>query len=154
MSCPLKSFPGCAPYIHPASSFRIDRILLPFFWRSRWQPMASSLVMGAKEPHWEEGCALPPVISCVKVLVAQSGPTFCDPMDYSPPGFCVHGILQERILGWIAIPFSRGSSPPRSGTQISCIADRFFTVRAIREAPTKLIMSYCFWPTKVAISYN
>ena len=45
----------------------------------------------------------------VKVLVAQSCPTLCDPMDCSPPG-SVHGILQARILEWVAIPFSRGSS--------------------------------------------
>ena len=46
----------------------------------------------------------------VKVLVAQSCPTLCDPMDCSPPGSSVHGILQARILEWVAIPFSRGSS--------------------------------------------
>ena len=49
----------------------------------------------------------------MSVLVAQC-PTLCDPMDYSRPGFSVHGILQERILEWIAIPFSRGSSRPRA----------------------------------------
>ena len=43
------------------------------------------------------------------VLVAQC-PTLCDPMDYSRPGSSVHGILQERILEWMAVPFSRGSS--------------------------------------------
>ena len=47
------------------------------------------------------------------VLVAQSCPTRCDPMDCGPPGSSVHGILQARILEWIAIPFSRGSSRPR-----------------------------------------
>ena len=47
------------------------------------------------------------------VLVAWSCPTLCDPMDCSPPGFSVHGILQARILEWIAIPFSRGTSQPR-----------------------------------------
>ena len=46
----------------------------------------------------------------VKVLVTQSCPTFCDLMDYSPAGFSVHGIFQARILEWVAIPFSRGSS--------------------------------------------
>ena len=46
----------------------------------------------------------------VKVLVAQLCLTLCDPMDCSPPGSSVHGILQARILEWIAIPFSRGSS--------------------------------------------
>ena len=44
----------------------------------------------------------------LKVLVAQSYPTFCDPMDYSPPGFSVHGLLQARILEWVAISSSRG----------------------------------------------
>ena len=46
----------------------------------------------------------------VKVLVAQSGPTLCDSMDYKPPGSSVHGILQTRILEWVAISFSRASS--------------------------------------------
>ena len=46
----------------------------------------------------------------VKVLVAQSCPILCDPMDCSLPGFSVHGILQARILEWVAIPFSRGFS--------------------------------------------
>ena len=49
----------------------------------------------------------------VKVLVAQLCLMFCNPMDCSPPGFSVHGILQARILEWVAIPFSRGSSQPR-----------------------------------------
>ena len=64
----------------------------------------------------------------VKVLVAQSSPTLCNPMDYSPPGSSVHGILQTRILEWVAVPFSRGFSRPRDRTQVSCIAGRFFTV--------------------------
>ena len=46
----------------------------------------------------------------VKVLVAQLNPTLCDPMDYSPPGSFVLGFLPARILEWVAIPFSRGSS--------------------------------------------
>ena len=66
----------------------------------------------------------------VCVLVAQSSPTFCDPVDCSPPGSSVHGILQERILEWTAIPFSRGSSQPRDQTQVSCIAGRLFTIWA------------------------
>ena len=57
-----------------------------------------------------------------EVKTAQSCPTFCDPMDYT-----VHGILQARILEWVAFPFSRGSSQPRDQTQVSRIADRFFT---------------------------
>ena len=65
----------------------------------------------------------------VKVKVTQACPTLCDPMDYT-----VYGILQVRILGWVAFPFSRGSSQPRDHTQISCIAGRFFTSWATREA--------------------
>ena len=49
------------------------------------------------------------------VLVAQSCLTLCDPLDCSPPGSSVHGILQARILEWIAMPFSRESSRPRKG---------------------------------------
>ena len=59
----------------------------------------------------------------MKVKVSQLYLTFCDPMDYDT----FHGILQARILVWVAIPFSRGSSQPRDGTQVSCIAGRFFT---------------------------
>ena len=50
------------------------------------------------------------------VLVTQSCPTLCDPMNCSPPGASVHEILQARILEWVAISFSRGSSPPRDQT--------------------------------------
>ena len=69
----------------------------------------------------------------VKVLVEQSCPTPCDPMDCRPPGSSVHGI-QARLLEWVAISFSRGSSWPRDRTWFSCIEGRFFTVWATREA--------------------
>ena len=71
----------------------------------------------------------------VKVLVAQSCLTLCDHMDYSQPGSSVHGILRARILEKVAILFSRESSQRRDQTQVSCIAGRFFPVRATREAP-------------------
>ena len=61
------------------------------------------------------------------VSVTQSCPPLCDPMDCSPPGSSVHGILQARILEWVAIPFSRGSSWTRDWTWVSFIAGRFFT---------------------------
>ena len=60
--------------------------------------------------------------------VTQSCPTLCDPMDYSPPGFSVYGILQARILGWVASSFSRVSSRPRDQTQVSRIAGRRFNL--------------------------
>ena len=61
------------------------------------------------------------------VLAAQLCPTLCDPMDCSPPGSSVHEIFQARILEWVAISFSRGSSQPRDQTRVSCTASRFFT---------------------------
>ena len=63
-------------------------------------------------------------------LVAQSCPTLCSPMNCSLSGSSIHGILQARILEWIAIPFSRGSSCPKDRTQVSCIAGTFFTIWA------------------------
>ena len=78
----------------------------------------------------------------VCMLVTQLCPTVCDPMDYSLPGSSVYGILQARILEWIAILFSRGSSRPRDWTQVSFIASRFFTIRVTREAPIGLTCPY------------
>ena len=57
---------------------------------------------------------------CAKSL--QSCPTLCDPTDCSLPGSCVHGIFWASILEWVAISFSRGSSPSRDWTQVSCIS--------------------------------
>ena len=61
-------------------------------------------------------------IKKAEVKVAQSCPTLCDPMNY-----IVHGILQARILEWVSVLFSRGSSQPRDGTQVSHTAGGFFT---------------------------
>ena len=74
------------------------------------------------------------LVMCMCVLVAQSYPTLCDPMDCSPPGSSVHRIFQTRILEWIAIPFSTGSSLPRDQNQVSHTAGRFFALWATRKA--------------------
>ena len=66
----------------------------------------------------------------------QSCLTLCNPMDCSPPGSSLHGILQARKLEWVAIPFYRGSSQPRVWIQVSCIAGGSFTLWATREAHT------------------
>ena len=58
--------------------------------------------------------------------VTQSCPTLCNPVDCSPPGSTVHGILQARILEWVTISFSRGSSWPRDRTQVPHIGGRHF----------------------------
>ena len=68
------------------------------------------------------------VAACVHAQSLQSCLTLCDPMDCTPPGFSVHGILQARIREWVAILFSRGSSQPRDWTWVSHIAGRFFTI--------------------------
>ena len=60
--------------------------------------------------------------------------TLCDPMDWSLPGSSVHGIFQARVLEWVAISFSRGSSQPRARTRVSRSVGRHFTVWATREA--------------------
>ena len=59
---------------------------------------------------------------------------FCAPMDWIPPSFSVHGIFQARILEWVAISFSRGSSWPGDWTWVSFIAGRFFTTEPPRKA--------------------
>ena len=83
------------------------------------------------------------------MLVAQSCPTVCYPMDCSQPASPVHGILQARILEWVAIPFSRGSFWLRDQTRVSCIAGRFFkTDKYPKEQISKttwlFISSICF----------
>ena len=70
--------------------------------------------------------------------IAQSCPTLCDPMDCSPSGSSIHGILQARILEWVAIAFSRGSFRPRDRAQVCRIAGRHFNLWAVRPAR---------WPT-------
>ena len=60
--------------------------------------------------------------------VAQSCLTLCDPVECSPSGSSVHGILQARILEWVAISYSRGSSHPRDRTQVSRIAGKHFNL--------------------------
>ena len=70
------------------------------------------------------------VIMKVKVKVTQLCPTLCDPMDYT-----VHGILQARILEWVAFPFFRGSSQPRDWTQVSCFSGGFFYQLSHKGSP-------------------
>ena len=62
----------------------------------------------------------------------------------SPSGSYVHGIFQARILEWVTIPFARESSWSRDQTQVSCIAGRFFTIRATREAQSFALPSLRF----------
>ena len=72
--------------------------------------------------------------------VTQSCPTLWHPVEYSLPGSSLHGILQARILEWVAISFSRGSSQPRDWTQVSRIAGRRFNLWGTREALNSMNM--------------
>ena len=83
-------------------------------WKGIWYSHLS-------KPHWW--------YLWVSEWVAESCPTLCNLM-----GYTVHGILQIRMLEWVAFPFSRGSSQPRDQTQVSHIASGFFTSWATREA--------------------
>ena len=73
-------------------------------------PLTTSLPYS---PHWNRYATL--------CSVAQSCLSLCDPLDCSSPGSSLHGIFQARILEWVAISYSRGSSPPRDQTCVSCI---------------------------------
>ena len=91
---------------------------------SAWHELTHFILsQGMKED--EAGAFVVESLGCVGL--------FCDPMDCSLPGSSVHGILQARILEWVAIPFSRGSSWPRDWAKVCHLAGRFFTIWATRE---------------------
>ena len=102
----------------------------------RWEDLLSwaapvwdgSVCQSLLERCW---CLLPEKL---KVLATQACPTLCDPMDCSPPGSSVHGILQARTLEWVAMSFSRGSSQQRDGTWVSWGANRVFTIWATKKS--------------------
>ena len=74
----------------------------------------------------------------VGVLVAQSCPTLCESMDCSPLGSSVHGTFQARILEWVTMPSSRGSSQDRDQPCVSCIAGGFFTTEPLGK-PSEVV---------------
>ena len=85
------------------------------------------------------------VLACVPAKSLQLCLTLCDPMDCSLPCSSVHGILQARILAWVALPFSRGSSPLRDQTQISYVSwigRQFLYSGATWEAHLILMLMY------------
>ena len=86
--------------------------------------------------------------------VAQSCPTLCNPMACSLPGFSVHGILQARILEWVAISLSRGSSQPRDQIQVSHIAGRRMANRWGKCGNCQILFSWApksLWTVTVAM---
>ena len=79
------------------------------------------------------------------VLVAQLCLTLCDPMVHSLPGSSVHGILQARILKWVAIAFSRGWSQSRDGIQVCRTAGRLFTIWSTRDVLMYYFSTYVLY---------
>ena len=135
-------------------------------WVSRWHsraPICSSVQSGLSLALLESYCGLEwqlkcPGFSqmfsplavfpsalllfiCYYCLVTKSCLTLCDPMDCSPPGSSVHEISQARMLEWVAIPSSRGSSQPRDRIHISCIGGRVLCSWASREAPLPIYLA-------------
>ena len=81
----------------------------------------------------------------VKVFITQSCLALCDPRDCSLQGSSVHGILQLRILEWVAIPFSRESSQPRNRTRVSCIAPDYLPSELLGKP---IVMLTKYWQNK------
>ena len=84
--------------------------------------------------------------SLAAVLVTQLCPTLCDPMGCRSPGSSVHGILQARILGWVAIPFSRGSSRPRDQTRVLLPCKQFLYYLSHQGSTSKKVRYLCILP--------
>ena len=132
-----------------------------YTWLFKVQKNHQFLEIKFSQPHWYQkiqvnvGEEVKKIYRQVKLYipleseseVAQSCPTLCDPVDCSPSGSSVRGILQARILEWVAISFSRGSSWPRDQNQVSHIAGRHFTLWATREAH-KVSFKFIQWITK------
>ena len=133
----ILGFPKCRLFWSvPDLSLR-EAIATPKLWQPR-------VPWGSKPPHLTYMTSYKAVMMicylrtgwCVHYKLFQSRLTLCDPMDYTPPGSSVHGILQARTPEWVATPCSRGSSWPKDRTCISCnscIAGGFFTAKPPRK---------------------
>ena len=115
------------------SSLRLFERVIQALASEKTKPSIHSLHYLTKMIQGWSDIVLSTIPGCMK-LVAQSYLNLCHPMDYSPPGFFVHRVLQARLLEWVAMPSSRVSSWCRDQTWVSCIAGRFFT-RSYQESP-------------------
>ena len=124
------------PFAHPKIIYCAPTICQPLWQMLRQDPSLSKLhiyIVSSKSllintlftiNIWNEILRIFEEVVCV-YSVAQSCLTFCNCMYCSLPGSSVHGVFQARILEWVTIPFSRGSSQPRDRTLVSCIAADF-----------------------------
>ena len=122
-------------------------------WPRRWQPTRLPCPWDSPGKNTGVGCHF--LLQCTKVKseskVAQSCPTLSDLMDCSLPGSSVHGISKARILEWVAISFSRGSSQARDQTQVSYIAVRLFAT----EPPEKpLSKTWAHMKTHISLRWK
>ena len=76
----------------------------------------------------------------VVILVPKSSLTLCNPMDCGLPGSSVQGISQARMLEWVAISFSRGSSQSRDWIHVACLAGKFFTIEPPGKPKSKILL--------------
>ena len=119
-------------WIEPSSEFVLCiSSLASLNWMTRVMGFSRHVsVLGWCQGFKVSGSKASFLLNCMCVQSLQSCPTLCDSMDCSPPGSSVHGILQARILGWVAMPSSRGSSWSRDWTHVFCgssIGGRFVT---------------------------
>ena len=127
-------------------------ILFPNEWAQEWEKEYLNKPSFASHGSWRT--VWPHGLFCVprtrghfwcpkwKKVKSQLCLTLRNPMDCSPPGSSVHGIFQARVLEWVAVSFSRGSSQPRDWTWVSHIIGRCFTIWATREVREQR------WPPK------
>ena len=132
----------------------------PFLWWFRTHLYRGQLLLiySNTSSKMETSIVLRPYFGIINdtaiiILVLKSCPILCDPMDYSLPGFSVHGIFQARILEWVAISFSRGSYRPRDQTLVSCITEEFFTICATTYSSSNnvLIILIQLWSVSYSI---
>ena len=124
-----------APWAIPHDS-TCDIILLIFYGNlqakaGNWA--SEEMTCAWSHSTWWEWSRVLVICEVVGGLVAKSCLSLCDPMDCSLPGSSALGILQPRILEWVAVSFSRGSFQPMNWSQVSCIVGRSFTNWAMRE---------------------
>ena len=104
------------PFLNPACTSGSSRV--PYSWSLAWRILSITLLACESE-------------------VTQLCTTLCDLMDCSLPGSSIHGIFQARVLEWVAISFSRGSSRPRDRSRVSLVAGQWFTA-LLSEPPGKV----------------
>ena len=118
----FSSYPICPP--SSLLWYQNANICPQFLAQSSWDPWKKK----------DEISLLLPLLSCMKSLSRVR--LFATPWTVVLPGSSIHGILQARVLEWVAISFSRGSSQPRDRTRVSCIGGRCFNLWATRELYT------------------